>query len=176
MAPPEQDDAAATQEKVTDWRVMVGLTVSGVFVLICVLVGFIHSCKKLAKVRAKRAKRKFRQSLEPQASIDEQEREEILAEVYGRSAAEDGLDDEHIDASNKDETDLNKAWKAIQRAAAASSDEEDDFDQFGVNLADIPSLYPVDRDGKYDMKAESPQTGRGTGPGLPDEEEDFLRV
>merc|ERR1719356_56319 len=104
---------------------MLAMAVGGGFLLVCTCVGCIRALSQLTEQRERYSAVPHGQNANGDApeEQEEQEREQILAEVYGR--ATDGIHGEEggIPGSHSKDDVLNRAWAAIEQAA--SSDDED---------------------------------------------------
>jgi len=107
-----------------DQRLMLGMAVSGGFLFVCACAGCIRAVSKLSEMRERRYT-----SLEKSQEVDrqvaeEQEREQILSEVYGRPEADAPEEEEDHDSPIKDDIELDRAWEAIRHAESSDEEEE----------------------------------------------------
>jgi len=108
---------------------MLAMAVGGGFLLVCMCFGLVRAVRQLTSAGGK--KRSYSAvpgSGKGEGKAEGADRDEILAEVYGHKSSKDDLDEEspgHQAHPEKD-TELAKAWEAIERAV--SSDEDNDRD------------------------------------------------
>lgn len=103
-----------------DSRLMLGLSAGGGFFFVCACAGCIQCCTRGSEVRSQPY-----DSLPTSgsaASMSEEERNRILAEVYGHPIGEDFEEDEEQPDLGPDEASLQQAWRTIQ--GAVDSDDE----------------------------------------------------
>eukprot|EP00421_Protoceratium_reticulatum_P029105 CAMPEP_0168466832 /NCGR_PEP_ID=MMETSP0228-20121227/56864_1 /TAXON_ID=133427 /ORGANISM="Protoceratium reticulatum, Strain CCCM 535 (=CCMP 1889)" /LENGTH=126 /DNA_ID=CAMNT_0008482511 /DNA_START=22 /DNA_END=398 /DNA_ORIENTATION=+ len=106
-----------------DQRIVLGLAVGGGFLFVCACAACVRALSELSGMR----ERKY--STVPQdgkanGQEEEQERDQILSEVYGRPAGDDDFDEEQHDSPVKDDVALDKAWEAIKREESSDDDDE----------------------------------------------------
>eukprot|EP00747_Dinoflagellata_sp_TGD_P165594 gnl/TRDRNA2_/TRDRNA2_187074_c0_seq1.p1 gnl/TRDRNA2_/TRDRNA2_187074_c0~~gnl/TRDRNA2_/TRDRNA2_187074_c0_seq1.p1 ORF type:complete len:170 (-),score=42.74 gnl/TRDRNA2_/TRDRNA2_187074_c0_seq1:144-653(-) len=111
-----------------DDKVLVGLVIGGCVVLVSLIVGCVKTLRSLFSEDTRYGSVPGGSQ---EADLEEQEREDILKEVYG---AEDD-DDEW--GPSKDDPELNSAWEAIEKAQ-----EQDPFADAWWKDEFSPSLYP----------------------------------
>lgn len=126
----------AESEPTDQPKLLLGLAVVSGFVLVILCAVCIRAAtNKLGRVQRYSSLQKI-----SNANSNEQDRANILADVYGESGRDEDDDDEEDLHGIGDEAALARAWEAIERAA--SSDEEDFLEE--DNLGSHGGfLYPL---------------------------------
>mmetsp|Transcript_41795 Transcript_41795/g.112704 ORF Transcript_41795/g.112704 Transcript_41795/m.112704 type:complete len:179 (-) Transcript_41795:42-578(-) len=139
-----------------DPRLLLGLAVGSGFLCVCLCSLCIWAKSQLAKRRASYSSLPEGASGQA-AETEEQEREQILSEVYGRPER-DALDEEDQDQDKEDDDDeLNKAWDAIRRAESSGDEDVDNL----ISMEDFPeSFSPKSKDAEEGTGVQQPQRAR----------------
>eukprot|EP00414_Alexandrium_minutum_P005869 CAMPEP_0113820966 /NCGR_PEP_ID=MMETSP0328-20130328/1502_1 /TAXON_ID=39455 /ORGANISM="Alexandrium minutum" /LENGTH=182 /DNA_ID=CAMNT_0000788897 /DNA_START=35 /DNA_END=583 /DNA_ORIENTATION=- /assembly_acc=CAM_ASM_000350 len=137
-----------------DQRLMLGMAVGGGFLFVCACAGCVRAMSQLSKMRSQYTSLPHTQSTSGQtAEAEEQEREQILSEVYGRPQGE-AFDEEDQDDSPLKDAELNRAWEAIEHAESSG---DEDVNQL-IAMEDLP-------DG-FGPTAETGAAASGAGKGI----------
>jgi len=138
------DDPQSAPKEV-DRRLLLAVSIGGSWLLICICVVCVRAVSRLSEIFDRRYSSVPAEQSANGHAVEEQEREQILSEVYGRPEGEGDEEGEEESPIHND-TALDRAWEAIERVESSDDDVAGMTDLIPVGDASLEFLPSEDKD------------------------------